>query len=66
MWGQFRSIGHRAWDRHKRIHVRVIAYRRIRCTDGEVWYSKANVLDISNGNGWAVDLPTCDDPSIVG
>jgi hypothetical protein len=61
-WGEFRSEGSYGVDVRNGIRVRLIAFRRVRCTDGRIFYSAVNVVEPGNGSYSVVRLPTCDDP----
>jgi hypothetical protein len=41
------------------IRVRVIAFRRVRCTDGRTFYSATSVVEPGNGSYSVIRLPTC-------
>jgi hypothetical protein len=58
-WGDFRSEGSKGEDVSDGSRVRVIAFRRVRCTDGRTFYSAANVVEPGNGSYSVVRLPTC-------
>jgi hypothetical protein len=63
-WGRFRSLTSRGEDPRMKSEVRLIAFRRVRCRDGRVWYSSANVVNLKTGYYHEIALPTCDDPLI--
>jgi hypothetical protein len=64
-WGEFRTEGSRGLNVSKRIAVRVIAFRRVRCADGRTFYSAANVVEPGNGSYFVVRLPTCENPALI-
>jgi hypothetical protein len=61
-WGEFRSEGSYGVDTDNGVRVRLIAFRRVRCPDGRVFYSAVNVVEPGNGSYAVVRLPTCDVP----
>jgi hypothetical protein len=62
-WGEFRSEGSYGVNTRNGIRVRVIAFRRVRCRDGRVFYSAVNVVEPGNGSYSVVRLPSCELPS---
>jgi hypothetical protein len=58
-WGEFRSQGSYGVNVDNGIRVRVITFRRVRCTDGRTFYSAANVVEPGNGSYSVIRLPTC-------
>jgi hypothetical protein len=61
-WGEFRSQASDGVNSSNGIRIRVIAFRRVRCSDGRVFYSAVNVVEPGNGSYFVVRLPTCDVP----
>jgi hypothetical protein len=59
-WGEFRSQASNGVNSSNRIRIRVIAFRRVRCRDGRVFYSAVNVVEPGNGSYYVVRLPTCE------
>lgn len=64
-WGAFKSQGNEAVNQRTKRHVRVIAYRRVRCADGSIWYSLANVFSLEGNNNVVIRLPVCGDPRLI-
>jgi hypothetical protein len=60
-WGAYKSGGNESVNAHTGRLVRVTVYRRVRCPDGRVWYSRANVFDLNSGYVFVVQLPVCED-----
>jgi hypothetical protein len=58
-WGEFRSEGSYGVNVRNGIRVRVIAFRRVRCTDGRTFYSATSVVEPGNGSYSVIRLPTC-------
>lgn len=61
-WGEFRSQASYGVNTSNGIRVRVIAFRRVRCRDGRIFYSAVNVVEPGNGSYFVVRLPTCEVP----
>jgi hypothetical protein len=59
-WGEFRSQASNGLNSGNGIRIRVIAFRRVRCRDGRVFYSAVNVVEPGNGSYFVVRLPTCE------
>lgn len=64
-WGEFRSQASYGVNTNSGIRVRVIAFRRVRCRDGRVFYSAVNVVEPGNGSYFVVRLPTCGVPTSI-
>jgi hypothetical protein len=62
-WGTYNSLGGSGIDTRNGSHIRLFAYRRIRCGDNRVFYSYANVVNLDTGNYFFLRLPICDDPT---
>jgi hypothetical protein len=62
-WGVFNSRGVEGVDTRNGAELRLFAYRRIRCGDGRVFYSYANVVNLKSGDYFYLRLPICDDPT---
>jgi hypothetical protein len=58
-WGRFRSITFQARNFRTQSDLRVIAYRRVECADGQIWYSSVNVVNPRNGFVSVIRLPAC-------
>jgi hypothetical protein len=61
LWGSRKSAGEFGEDARTGAEIRLFAYRRIRCGDGRVFYSEANVVNLKTGVFFYVRLPICDD-----
>lgn len=59
-WGEFRGQGSYGVNAGTGVRVRVIAFRRVLCPDGRVFYSAANVVEPGDGSYSVVRLPACD------
>jgi hypothetical protein len=60
-WGEYRSRGAAGRDKRNGAHIRLFAYRRIRCGDGRTFYSYANVVNLDTGHFFYLRLPLCGD-----
>lgn len=60
-WGTFKSRGNEAINARTGRRFAVTAYRRVRCPDGSVWYSRADVFDLNSSYLFVVQLPVCED-----
>jgi hypothetical protein len=58
-WGRFRSLASlNSAFRQRHVVYRVVAFRRVECSDGQVWYSRANVVG-ARGDIHFLRLPVC-------
>jgi hypothetical protein len=62
-WGEFRTQASYGVNTSNKVRVRVIAFRRVRCPDGRVFYSAVNVVEPGNGSYFVVRLHTCEVPT---
>lgn len=58
-WGYHKAYGEEAVSGRTGSKVKLIVYRRVRCTDGSTWYSRADVLNTDSGYDAIVQLPVC-------
>ena len=63
-WGNSKAYGEEAVSARTGSEVKLIAYRRVRCADGRVWYSRANLFNTDSGYDAIVQLPVCGEPSV--
>jgi hypothetical protein len=60
-WGAYKSRGNEAVNARTGRRFGVTVYRRVRCADGSVWYSRADVFDLNSSYLFVVQLPVCED-----
>jgi hypothetical protein len=61
-WGDSKAYGEEAVSGRTGSHVKLVVYHRVRCANGGIWYSRANILNTDSGYDAIVQLPVCGEP----